>query len=517
MKRGVLAALFASGLAQPAFAAPPALTDTALDTVTAGGPAQPADGVRPVVIVADGATYVLAGGQSVHLEGESQMSLRALNVVGAAGSDVGNAVNVVAAAEVSSGARQLNQLDQRELAAGSLGRASLNGVMSTRRSATESHVTSGSSSSQLTAQRLQTRSSARTVDQIAALVPSYAPLEDLTLEVATPQLEPLHIGELSVHFLNSDGLFGIEGTIGPFTIGAPQLVLGTVSLDGDDVVLSAGHVVLPTVDLGNATVRVCFAACVEDSIDLGSFDGRTVELPDGDLHFEGANPFKDTSINAGSGIAIVGAGTVSIAPSHITLAGELTLDLPDPTFDFNFTIPSIFDDPDLIGPFDVRGPQVTVEIPAVTVSHTFIDEDIGGGFSGTFDGFLCIAEGTMDCGSGSRRTERHEARVDVQFFARSDSSYSNSSSSTSVDETVHAGASLADAEADLIAMSEGSAQIDARNSVSLSASAQQGLRAANAVNVANTIVGNALNVTTLLVGSLGQSNVFVQNRTSYGQ
>jgi hypothetical protein len=518
MKRGVLAALFASGLAQPALATPPALTDTALDAVTAGGPAQPADGHPPVVIVADGATYTFAGGQNVHFEGETQKNLRALNVVGAGGSDVGNAVNaLVISAEAPSRVLQLNQLEQRESGGGSLGPANLNGEMSTRRSTTESHVTSSSSSSQLMMQRLQSRSHTTTVDQVAAFVPSHAPLEDLTLEVATPQLEPLHIGELSVDFLDDDGLFGIEGSIGPFTIQAPQLVLGTVSLDGDDLVLSAGHVVLPAFDLGDATVQVCFAACAEESIDLGSFGGRTVELADGDLRFEGANPFKDTSINAGGGIAIVGAGTVSVAPNHITLAGELTLDLPDPTFSFDFTIPSLFEDPDLIGPFDVDGPDVTIEIPAVSVSHIFIDEDIGGGFAGTFDGFLCVAEGTMDCGSGSRRSAHTEMRADTRWSASSNSAYSNSSVSTSGDEVAYAGASLTDAEADLIAMSEGSAQINVENTVMLSDSAQQGLRAANAVNAADTIVGNALNVATHLVGSLGQSNVFVQNRTTYGQ
>jgi hypothetical protein len=527
MQRGVLAAILASGVAGAAVAAPPTLTDAALDGVTAGGPSQPASGDPPVVIVADGATYVFDGEQNVLMEDKAQQGLRALNVVAASGSDVGNAVNVQSGAIDGFGAAsQLNQLQQRESATGSLGRASLDGVSSTRRTAAESQLSSGNSSRQVTTQRLQSRSRTSTVDQIAAFVPSRDLAENRTLEVATPQLDPVHSGGISVDFLNDDGLFGIEGSIGPFTVKAPQLVLGTVTLVGDDVVLSTGHVVLPGFELGEATVTVCFAICAQDSIRLGSFGERTVALPDADLRFEGANPFKDTDINAGGGIAIVGAGSISAAPSHITLAGELTLDLPDPTFSFDFTIPSLFDDPDLIGPFEVDGPNVTIEIPAITVSHTFIDEDIGGGFSGTFDGFLCVPDGAMDCGSGSRRTEHQEARVDAQFFAASNSSYSNASSTTSGDEAVYAGASLADAEADLIAMSQASAQITAENTVKLSDSSQQGLRAANAVNAADTIVGNALNVTTLrpagrqrgsLVGSIGQSNVFLQNRTSYGQ
>ena len=107
--------------------------------------------------------------------------------------------------------------------------------------------------------------------------------------------------------------------------------------------------------------------------------------------------------------------------------------------------------------------------------------------------------------------------MDIRSSASSNSADSNSSVSTSGDEAAYAGASLTNAEADLIAMSEGSAQINAKNSVTLSDSAQYGLRAANAVNAADTIVGNALNVTTNFAGLLGQSNVFVQNRTTYGQ
>jgi hypothetical protein len=329
MQRGALAAILASGIAGAAVAAPPTLTDAALDGVTAGGPAQPASGEPPVVIVADGATYVFDGEQSVLMEDKAQQGLRALNVVAASGSDVGNTVNVQSGAIDGFGAAsQLNHLQQRESATGSLGRASLDAVSSTRRTATESQLSSGSSSRQVAAQRLQSRSRTSTVDQVAAFVPARDPFENPRLEVATPHIDPLHIDAISVDFLNEDGLFGIEGSIGPFTVKAPQLVLGTVTLDGDDVVLSAGHVVLPGFDLGAATVTVCFAICAQDSIRLGSFGERTVALPDADLRFEDANPFKDTDINAGGGIAIVGAGSIDAAPSHITLAGELTLGAP---------------------------------------------------------------------------------------------------------------------------------------------------------------------------------------------
>ncbi|HEY7378907.1 MAG TPA: hypothetical protein VH542_09510, partial [Steroidobacteraceae bacterium] len=121
--------------------------------------------------------------------------------------------------------------------------------------------------------------------------------------------------------------------------------------------------------------------------------------------------------------------------------------------------------------------------------------------------------------------ERQETRIDVVVYEVSASSHSSGGSSIAEESSTHAGATLADAEADLIAMSQASAMIDATNSITLEDGAQRGLRAVNAVNAADAIIGNALNVTALqpdrlksgsLTGVLNQSNVFSQYRTGYG-
>lgn len=500
---------FASALAQTALATPPALTDAALDA-----------------IVADASRFEAARSESVHLEGDAQREARALNLVGAAGSDVGNAVNALTIeSSVYGSLLQQNRLEQQETRGGFLGRATLEGMNVTRESRAESRFESVDSSSLYSAHSLQSHVRTSTVDQFAVFVPSRNPLQDLTLDVGTPQLSPIRINPIGFDFRDSSGSFGIAGSAGPFTLGAPQVVLGTVSLDGDDVVLSSGYVQLPSLDLGSATLLVCFAACASESVDLGSFGGRRLDLPGGDLRFEDANPFRDTQINVGGGVAIVGAGTLDVRPSHLTVSAELTLDLPDPTFSFDFTIGDRTDGEDVIGPWTIDGPDITVEIPTVTVSHTLIDEDIGGAFSGTFDGFLCIPQG-MTCGTGSRRTQRHEAHVDERVQVASSSTRATGGAVATVAEEVRAGASLREAEAELIAMSQASARIDAKSAITLTDAAQEGMRVGNAVNAADTIVGNALNVTSLrpsslatgsVATSLGQSNVFVQQRTGYGR
>lgn len=522
-----LAAAVAACIAQTSLGAPAPLADAELDAVTAGGPqaSAPADGRRPAVIVADGAQYTLNQNQSVLLQGDAQAGIRALNVVDVAGSDVGNAVNVLSRETAVGDALQLNTFEQREIQSGSLGRASLAGENVTRRSSIERSTASGGSSSSVTGWESRTFSRTSTVDQFSAFVPEYNPLQNLTLTVGTPALDPLRIPSFEVDFVEETdvGNYGIRGGVGPFTLGAPQLVLGSISLDGDDVVLSSGYVQVPSLDLGSAHLQVCVVACTPDvSVDLGGFTGPRVDLPGGDLRFEGANPFKDTHLNAGHGFAVAGAGSISVVPGHVTLGAELTLDLPDPSFSFDFTIPGIGE----IGPWSVDGPNIGIEIPAISVSHNFIDQDVGVAYSASFDGALCIALETSNCASSSRQTEHQESRAEAELYQVTATSYSHSTGSRHEELDVHVGATLSNAEAELIAMSQGSAHIDSLNSVALSDSAQSGLQALNAVNAADAIIGNALNVSAVrptsitsgnVAGSLGQSNVFVQHRTQYGR
>lgn len=527
--RRSLAAFLAGVGGCGASAAPALLSDAVLDGVTAGTTqrALVESGKPPAVVVADGARYVFHVSQSVRLAADAQTGLRALNVTGAGGSDVGNAINILAAD--SHGERavsQSNALDQTEGGVASLGRATLAGANVTLSSRSESRFSDGRSTSAVTGRRVH--SAVRTSDThtSAMSVPEFLPLQKLELDVDLPTLAPITTQAIELDLLNDDLLFGIAGSIGPFTIEAPELS-GTLTLDGPDVVFD-GEVFVGRIDFGTADLKLCFAACFIDlqDVDLGEIGGQTINL---DKRFAEANPFKDVRINAGFGLALVGAGSVDVQPAHIHLSAELSLDLPDPTLDLKWTIPRICEETDcsgdVVGPWEIDAGNLTIETPPITVSHTFIDEDVGFAYSATFDGVLCLAVGTTDCGSASQQTERHETFVDVAIDTTRSSSYSEQGGSMSEQVDTHAGASLRDAEADLIAMSSASAEIVTDNTVSLDDSAQRGLQAANAVNAADAIVGNALNVAVLqpsslaprsAIGALNQSNVFSQYRTQYG-
>jgi hypothetical protein len=340
-------------------------------------------------------------------------------------------------------------------------------------------------------------------------VPAYFPLQNLTLTLGTPDLPRVTVPSFDFDITTSDdlGTYGIRGNLGPFTFDPPQIVLGTVSFQGDDLVIAGGYVDLPSLDLGSASIELCVFECGGISVDLPTVDGPRIDLP-GEWRFDGANPFKDIRINAGNGIAAAGSGHVNLSAAHVTLSAELSLDLPDLTTSFSF---------DVLGR-TVTTPEFGVEIPAISASITVVDADIGPGYSADFDGVLCLAVQTSNCGRLEHSESSQSSLVDVRQTSGSSSGSMFEEHNSTGHEFVTAGASLSNAEAELIAMSEGRAQIDQGSTVALDSQAQRGLQVVNAINASGAIVGNALNVGTqrgATVGSAGisQANSFEQYKT----
>jgi hypothetical protein len=264
---------------------------------------------------------------------------------------------------------------------------------------------------------------------------------------------------------------------------------------------------LPSLDLGSAFVDLCFIDCLSVDADLPIVDGPRIDLP-GEWRFEGANPFKDLRINAGNGIAAAGSGHVSLSAAHVTVTAELSLDLPDLSTSFSF---------DILG-HEVTTPEFGVEIPAISASITVVDADIGPGYSADFDGALCLAVQTSDCGRLEHSESSESSIVDIRQATASASGSMDEESNSTGEEFITAGASLGGAEAELIAMSEGRARIDQGSTVELGSQAQRGMQVVNAVNASGAIVGNALNVatqrgTTATGAAVSQSNSFTQYQT----
>lgn len=481
--------------------APRDLDAAALDSVAGGNSS---------AIVADQSELEIRTVERVELRDSTQQQAAAANLVNAAGADVIGAANIATVLGERVMARQLNQVFQVDHTYGSVERISLAGPNLSRSDATASSFSSSASSSSTRSTLLQSRTSHSVQDSYSAGVPAYFPLQNLTLTLGTPDLPSVTVPAFGFDLTTEDdvgGVYGIRGSLGPFTFDPPQIVLGTVSFQGDDLVVAGGYVDLPSLDLGSASIDLCFIDCGGVSVDLPTIDGPRIDLP-GEWRFEGANPFKDIRINAGNGIAAAGSGHVSLSAAHVTLTAELSLDLPDLTTSFSFDVLD----------FDVSTPEFGVEIPPISASITVVDEDIGPGYSADFDGVLCLAVQTSDCGRLEHSESSQSSFVDVREATASASASNSEASSSSSAQTVTAAATLGGAEAELIAMSEGRAQIEQDSVVTLGSQAQRGMQVVNAVNASGAIVGNALNVATQRgAGStsagVAQSNSFSQFKT----
>ena len=461
-------------------------------------------------IVADQSELRIHTVESVELRDKVQQQAAAVNLVNTAGADVIGVANIATDLGGRVLARQLNEVFQVEHSHGHVERIALGGPNLNRTHSSSSSFSSSASSSSTRSSLLQSRSSHTVQDTYNANVPAYFPLQNLTLTLGTPDLPSVTVPAFSFDLTTTDdvgGVYGIRGGLGPFTFDPPQIVLGTVSFEGDDLVVRGGYVDLPSLDLGSASIDLCVVDCGGVDVDLPTIDGPRIDLP-GEWRFEDANPFKDIRINAGNGIAAAGSGHVSLSAAHVTLGAELSLDLPDLTTSFSF---------DVLG-FEVDTPEFGVEIPAISASITVVDADIGPGYSADFDGALCLAVQTSDCGRLEHSESSQSAVVDIRQTSASASASRSESASSSGQAVVTAGATVEGADAELIAMSEGRAQIEQGSVVELGAQAQRGMQVVNAVNASGAIIGNALNVGTqrgaaTTSAGVSQSNTFTQYKT----
>jgi hypothetical protein len=260
-------------------AAPRDLDAVALDSVAGGSTS---------AIVADQSELEM---HTVELRDGVQQQTAAANLVNASGADVIGAANIATVLGERVLARQLNEVFQIEQNYGRVESITLGGPNLSRNSSSSSNFSSSTSSSSTRTSRLQSRSSHTVRDTYAAEVPAYFALQNLTLTIGTPDLPSVTVPAFGFDLTTEDdvgGVYGIRGSLGPFTFDPPQIVLGTVSFQGDDLVVAGGYVDLPSLDLGSASIDLCFIDCGGVSVDLPTIDGPRIDLP-GEWRFEGAH------------------------------------------------------------------------------------------------------------------------------------------------------------------------------------------------------------------------------------
>lgn len=303
---------------------------------------------------------------------------------------------------------------------------------------------------------------------------------------------PLNLG--GIVDLGLAGKYG--GTLaydGP-TLAGLGLTLDHLTTQGKDLVLGTS-LKLPALHLGTLKAEGCLYLCQAASAPLGSIGGGT--LPQ-EFKLPGLGPWID-ALNLGSGFAMVGTAAVAIGKPDLSLTGRagikvtpwlnLTLDLSQAKF-AGVNIGEIA--ATLIGrntwSYSERLGLIDLAVPFSLDLKELMGKPYAGNVAG---GTLLAGDGT---GNGTQATGEEGKEWDDTTAATASFDVAESSYSESREHSVFTGGQMAAAEAEMIALSDGTLDVNHTSNVQLGDGAQQGMRTVNGVNAVSSVAANALNV-----------------------
>lgn len=493
-----------------AFAAKP-LDFQALDQVTAAGiPAQHHWNQREgETVVARGAMADIDILANTILQDSVQADTRALNVHNTAASDSVSLLNIATLDGLTPQyhIEQVNFLLQDAFFVGRLGSILADGPdtlytwnIGFRRSAQQG-VTDGYIINNRTVTTLHEQES------LTAVVPQWDPSKDFTIGLGSWDPGSINLGELSLGGITDTevaGKYGFEVSTGPVILDGPKIDFGSVRFLNDDIILQPGHFTLPAVDFGTASIEICVAGCLSSSSNLGRVGGNRIG-PLAPATLPGANPFKDWNLQAGSGVALIGSGEVSITGPGAYIDLGFTLDI-NKFLDLGALMGGSisrevsrskggdsFSETFSINPADYFGAFPTIRLEERIVllegqsEQTFdIPED---GFCFQFGGSGCQAERVI---TTTATYENDDTTIDLTSrTGNTQMEYWRQET-----ELVFVPAEMAGAEADMIVMTDASLSHNQSNNTLLQQNAQRNLRALNTVNASNAVIGNLNNMIT---------------------
>jgi len=235
----------------------------------------------------------------------------------------------------------------------------------------------------------------------------------------------------------------------------------------------------------------------------------------------------DEGLNLNTGFAMVGSGYLKVLdPASIKIKSEFELSVASGigfTLDLSSIDLGLFDPwpkswswPDDSDEVDNNILDIDVSFTLLNIEGVLFDKSFSGEFIAILGPGNVMA--SSDVSNNNPEVEENLAIVlDMDVVNISDSTFSEF-----YQYTTFTGGQMTGAEAELLALSEGSLNVDNSSTISLSQSAQQNIRVFNGVNAVSSVAANALNISQLPVVSRGlssipgtsmqQQNLFVQHR-----
>lgn len=446
----------------------------------------------------------------VALGSAGQTGLRTLNLINVARSD---AVNVVNLYDGSSPAirsdglfslRQTNILLQSDFGQARLDFASLAGEASTEvmqsGNISSSRTTFfGARHNDIFSQHVTTR------EQYMARVPGFDPFGDFSIRFETPRDIGFTLPGFGFNGIIGEEpvAFGVAAFVAPTRFVIPSINFGTVSFEGDDLVIAPGSLTLPTIKFGGVTGAICSFTCAVGRSDPFTVGGQTLTVPVPELRIAGGNPFKNFDLQIGLGLAAVGTGSFAFGDFSATGTAALTIVIPDVEAEIGFTVPGLSGGDPVDVSLDIKIPVPDLELDVTAFDIQFA------GVSGTInEAAICLTfPAAADCGTLNFTKEESMSRINnVIIEEHFENSHFESRSQTSRTENTGR-TELREAEAELIALGKSQINVEDAGSVDVTEAAQQAFRVMNAVNAASAMVGNGLNVSVMSAATIGSGSV----------
>lgn len=293
---------------------------------------------------------------------------------------------------------------------------------------------------------------------------------------------------------------------------------------GNNDLLVDSTIRLGYIDFGVFSAQGCVGGCApEIKLDLGELEilnlfeflEKINPVIDGiafskeGIILEGMGSVFDDELNLNTGFAFVGNGNLVISPPSLKVAGQLNLSIDA---DLTFTLDLASVDLGLLGtwpktwswPDNAENENIIdLEIPFTLLDIT------GDSYNDSFDAELVAKLGpgdvsaNIDISNIPPETDENSSLIfDTDFI-----DIGESSSSEIYKHTVLTGGQMTGAEAELLALSEGTLSVNNNNNVLLKGSAQQNMRIIHSVNAVTSVAANAMNISRLPVITRGSSAV----------
>jgi len=497
----------------------------ALDQVTAAGVNAQLNWIQREgeTVVANGAIAEVSMSSSANLQGAVQNNTSSLNIINIAATDNAQLLNIAVIDDDINLLEQSNYLEQDARFVGRLGRTLSGGptVFYSYGRGYSNVYSQGYTEGVIQIDR--NFSSVYEREDLTAGVPKWNPLQDFTFSLGSwnaGQTAPFDLGfDFIAEVAGVKG--GIAAKVEDVVLFGPAIDFGSIRFFGDDVILQPGFFTLPAVDFGTATFEACAVGCIKGSKDLGVVGGGTI-MPFSDITLADANPFKDWDLNAGSGIAAIGQGEVTVTGPGAFIDIGLTIDMNE----ILGPVTDLFDNVISSGPIadgfsEVFGVNISdklgsLKFPVISLQERVTILDPGPAQTYQIDGDgLCIVFGAPSCELSRVLTLRTTSEQDDTLTEQFERYENTQMEAWEYEETiVFVPGNIDDAQADLIVTTESKLTHIKNNSTLLTDGAQRNLAAMNAVNAANAVIGNSSNFITgsAQAGIRSQSNRFVQYR-----